>query len=90
MSLDEDTEVSIMSSRNTGFIGGVGGGAPGSEHSNDTENTDQKDISALYEDYRELFTQHQITEKNQKLIFKAFEQKAEHDIKLFIQLAKFC
>ena len=89
MSLDEDTEVSIMSGRNAGFIGGAAGGAPGSEHSNDTENTDQKDMSALYEDYRDLFAQHHVTEKNQKLIFKAFEQKAEHDIKLFIQWIQF-
>ena len=67
----------MMSSRN--------GGGGGSENSNDTENTEQKDLSAVYDDYRELFTEQGISEKDQQYIFKAFEQKSEQDIKRFVQ-----
>ena len=65
-------------------------GGAGSEHSNDTENNivdQQKDLSAVYDDYREIFTaEYKISEKDQILILKSFENKSENDIKLFIQL----
>ena len=62
----------------------MGTGA-GSEHSNDTENADQKDLSAVYEEFREIFNEYKISEKDQVLIFKAFEHKNDHDIKMFMQ-----
>ena len=65
--------------------GSRNGGGAGSEHSNDTENTEQKDLSATYDDYRDLFTVHGVSEKEQQYIFKAFEHKIEPDIKRFIQ-----
>jgi hypothetical protein len=64
---------------------GAGGGGAGSEHSNETENTEQRDISVVYEEYRDLFTQYKISEKDQQYIFKAFEHKSENDVKLFVQ-----
>lgn len=42
-------------------------------------------MSAAYEEYRELFTQYKINEKDQQYIFKSFEPKTEQDIKLFVQ-----
>ncbi len=57
----------------------------GSEHSNDTENTEQKDLSVVYDEYRECFVEYNISEKDQQYIFKAFEHKSETDIKLFIR-----
>ncbi len=67
----------------------VGAITGGSEHSNDTENTDQKDLSAIYDEYRDCFNDYNICEKIQQYIFKAFEHKTEADIKLFIQYAHF-
>ncbi len=64
---------------------GITPGGGGSEHSNETENTEQKDVSVIYDEYRELFVQYKVSEKDQQYIFKAFELKAESDIKLFIQ-----
>ena len=63
---------------------GMGGGA-GSEHSNDTENADQKDLSVVYDEFREIFNEYKISEKDQVIIFKAFELKTEQDIKMFMQ-----
>lgn len=67
--------------------GAIGRGA-GSEHSNDTENVpdhQQKDVSALYDEYREIFTEYNLSDKDQVLVLKSFENKSESDIKLFIQ-----
>lgn len=75
--IDEENEFSITGSRN--------GGGAGSEHSNDAENVDQKDATAVYDEYREIFNEYKISEKDQQFVFKAFEQKSESDIKLFIQ-----
>lgn len=66
------------------MTGRIGGGA-GSEHSNDTENTDLKDVAAVYDEYREIFNEYKISEKDQTYILKAFDQKREQDIKLFMQ-----
>ena len=79
--LDEEYEFSA--NRGGGFGGGGGGG--GSEHSNDTENAEQRDLSAAYDEFREIFNEYKISEKDQVLIFKAFEQKNEQDIKMFMQ-----
>ena len=62
-----------------------GGGGVGSEHSNDTEMTDFRDSAAIYDEYREIFREHRVNEKDQQYIFKTFEQKSEQDIKLFVQ-----
>lgn len=83
LSIDEESE--LMDSRALSMGGAVPVIGAGSEHSNDTENTDQKDLSAVYDEYRELFNEHSISEKDQQYIFKAFEAKSEQDIKLFIQ-----
>ena len=57
-----------------------------SEHSNETDNTDQKDkIVLIYENYRKILTKHNITGKQQQWILKAFQNKNELDIKLFLK-----
>lgn len=91
---DEENEFSIVGVNKSGVqetsvvVNRIVGGA-GSEHSNDTENNigdQQKDLSAVYDDYREIFTaEYKISEKDQILILKSFENKSENDIKLFIQ-----
>lgn len=83
LSIDEESE--LMDSRALSTADTMPVIGAGSEHSNDTENTDQKDLSAVYDEYRELFNEHRISEKDQQYIFKAFEAKSEQDIKLFIQ-----
>ncbi len=40
----------------------------GSENSNDTENTDQKDLSGIYEKYREILIEYNLSEKDQQYI----------------------
>lgn len=65
---------------------GVSNTGVGSEHSNDTENTDQKDLSAVYDEYRVVFNEYNVNEKDQHYIFKSFENRNEQDIKLFMQL----
>lgn len=57
----------------------------GSENSNDTENNEHKDLSVVYEKYREIFIEHNVSDKDQQYIFKAFEHKSENDIELFIR-----
>jgi hypothetical protein len=46
---------------------------------------DGKDAKALYDEYRVQFAAQNVSEKDQQYIFKAFEQKSENDIKLFMQ-----
>lgn len=77
----------ILTNKSETQESGVVGRATGSEHSNDTENMidQQKDVSAIYDEYREIFNEYKLTEKDQILIFKSFENKFENDIKLFIQ-----
>jgi hypothetical protein len=88
MSLTVRSSVSHLDEENelygTRMTSGGGGGA-GSEHSNDTENADQRDASAIYDEYREIFNMHKVNEKDQQYIFKTFEQKNEQDIKFFIK-----
>ena len=43
-------------------------------------------MSAVYDEYREIFNDYQVNEKDQHYIFKSFENKSEHDIRLFMQL----
>ena len=82
--LEEEYEFSLGTNK-IGVSGGGAGGGGGSEHSNDTENADQKDLSAAYDEFREIFNEYKISEKDQVLIFKAFEQKNEQDIRMFMQ-----
>jgi hypothetical protein len=56
-----------------------------SEKSNDTEYLEQKDLAQVYEEYRQLFTEHGINVKDQQYIFKSFERKSETDKSLFMQ-----
>lgn len=87
MSIDEESEYIDSRNSTTGGIGvNVAANEAGSENSNDTENTDQKDLSGIYEKYREIFIEHNISDKDQQYIFKAFEHKSENDIDLFIRL----
>ncbi len=78
ISIDEENEVKMRD------VSGANIGLAGSEHSNDTENTEQN-ISTVYDEYREILNEYNVSEKNQQYIFKAFEQKTEQDIKLFMQ-----
>jgi len=71
-------------SRREGVLG-VGLPTTLSENSNDTESTDYKDLSSLYDKFRLIFTEFNVNEKDQQYIFKAFENKNEQDIKLFVQ-----
>ena len=91
---DEENEISFIAGvgRSGGVnasgglgVGGTNTAAGGSEHSNDTETTEQKDLNALYDEFRLVFTENRISEKDQHFIFKAFEDKSESDIKLFVQ-----
>lgn len=86
---DEESEFNLDGNRLAlanigGELANVGGSA-GSEHSNDTENLDQKDVSAVYENYREIFNEHKISERDQVYILKSFENKSEQDVRLFMQ-----
>jgi hypothetical protein len=69
-----DDELMDMSSRNAG-----------SEHSNDTEVNDLRDSTAVYDEYREIFKEYRVNEKDQQYIFKSFENKTDKDIDLFVQ-----
>lgn len=80
LSIEEENEISLIN-ESKGILA-----TGGSEHSNDTENTDQKDLTAIYDEYREIFNEYKVNEKDQHYIFKSFESKSEQDIKLFMQL----
>lgn len=85
--LDEESEFNVGLNKSGTQEGGMGRGA-GSEHSNDTENVPdhhQKDVSAIYDEYREIFSEYNLSDRDQVLILKSFENKSESDIKLFIQ-----
>ena len=86
---DEENEYGIKFgvsnlSRREGVLG-VGMTTTLSENSYDTESTDYKDLSSLYEKFRSIFTEFNVSEKDQQYIFKAFENKSEQDIRLFVQ-----
>ncbi len=86
MIIEEENELSLIENKtaNTTATGGAG-----SEHSNDTENMDQKDLSIVYDEYREILKEYNVNEKDQHYIFKSFENKNEQDVKLFIQLMSY-
>lgn len=79
MDIDEDTELCFTTIDNN----------KGSEHSNDTENTaDHRDQSKIYDEYRQLLTEHHVSERDQQYILNLFvkEKRDESEIKLFFQL----
>ena len=71
----------------TGLVGeGEGRPVGGSEHSNETENVERGEVgAAVYEEYRRVLAAHGVGAREQQLVFKAFESKAEQDVRLFIQ-----